>query len=235
MTITETTTVAEIAAAVPSSVRLFQRHGVDFCCGGNRAIGSVCEEHGLSFVEVAAAIEASAAATAPDRDWTGEPLHALIEHIVTTYHDRLREELPRLEHMAVKVSDVHGAKAPRLRQVQDVIGELSADLHDHMRKEERVLFPAICAIDSGTAQGSTWISAPIGVMEQEHDRAGELLAELRRLTEGYVAPEWGCQTLRALYHGLEELEASMHVHVHLENNVLFPRALKLAESAAAAS
>lgn len=229
MTITETTTIGAIAAAVPSSVRVFERYGVDFCCGGKRPLGDVCQEQGLSFADIAGAIEASAAERRDDeRDWTQEPLGALIDHILMTYHAPLREELPRLEAMASKVAGVHGSKVDFLAQLVDIVGELSADLNDHMHKEETVLFPAIRALDEGHGRNGGWISAPIAVMEQEHDRAGELLAELRRLTGQYVAPAWACETFRALYCGLEELEASMHVHVHLENNVLFPRALRAA-------
>ena len=234
MIITESTPVAEIAAALPASVRVFQRLGVDFCCGGKRPLGVVCEEHGLLFADVASAIqEAAAVPAAEPQDWTCAPLHVLIDHIVATYHDALREELPRIETMASRVVRVHGGREPRvLGRIESIVGELSADLNEHMRKEELVLFPTIWAIERGAATGAIPLSMPIRVMEWEHDRAGELLAELRRITGGYVAPEWACQTLRALYHGLEELEASMHVHVHLENNVLFPRALRLVADAA---
>jgi len=225
MVITEHTTVADIASAIPSSVRVFQRHGIDFCCGGRTALAVACRDRGVSFTEIARTIEASAETTPDDeRDWTREPLRALIDHIVETYHEPLREELPRLEAMAAKVARVHGSKAPHLNRVEALLIELSADLQLHMHKEERVLFPAIWAIEGGAGPGMP-ISAPIGVMEHEHDLAGGLLAELREITGGYVVPEWACETFRALYHGLFELEAAMHVHVHLENNVLFPRAL----------
>lgn len=230
MNITETTTIAEIATALPSSVRVFQRHGIDFCCGGRKPIGVVCEEQGLSFEELAGAITAAASEPVPAReDWTRAPLHVLIDHIVATYHDPLREELPRLETMAARVAQVHGAHASYLARIEAIVTELSADLSAHMQKEEQVLFPAIRAIGSGVP--TQRIAHPIQVMEHEHDRAGELLAELRRVTGGYVAPEWACQTYRALYHGLAELESAMHVHVHLENNVLFPRALQHTEHA----
>lgn len=225
MTITENTTVADIATAIPSSVRVFQRHGVDFCCGGKRPLAVVCAEHGLSVADLTSEIEASNATPGLDRDWTDAPLTDLADHIVTTFHDALRAELPRLEGIAGKVAQVHGAKGAHLARVHDVVRELSGDLKQHMEKEELVLFPVIRALEAGDRQ-SFPLEAPITVMEQEHDRAGELLAELRRITGDYVAPEWACGTLRALYQGLAELEASMHVHVHLENNVLFPRALR---------
>lgn len=225
MTITEQTLVSDIAATLPSSVRVFQQHGVDFCCGGKRPLAVICEEQGLAFDEIARAIEASAAVPAPERDWTTEPLSDLIDHIVSTYHDSLRSELPRLQAMASKVLTVHGSKADHLARLDHIVAELAADLTAHMQKEELVLFPAIRAAAAGGGTPSAWIAAPISVMEREHDYAGALLGELRRITGDYTAPEWACQTFRALYNGLDELERSMHLHVHLENNVLFPRAL----------
>lgn len=230
MTISDQTLVSEIATLVPSSIRVFQRFGIDFCCGGHKPLGDVCEDLRLPLDEVRRAIESSSAddGTAV-RDWTGEPLPVLIEHIVTVYHDRLREALPRLAEMAARVARVHGAKAPRLLdRLEAIVGELAADLGQHMRKEEEVLFPAIRALASGTAPVmSVPLDSPILVMMREHDLAGELLAELRTITDGYTPPEWACATSRALYTGLEELEREMHVHVHLENNVLFPAALRL--------
>lgn len=233
MNITDTTTVADIASAIPSSVRVFQRHGIDFCCGGKIPLALACEEHGLPFGDVVNAIETSALGPQSDqRDWNTEPLHVLIDHIISTYHDPLREELPRLESMAAQVLRVHGGKAAHLTRLDGIVAELSADLRSHIRKEELVLFPAIRAIEEGQARAGVRIEAPITVMEHEHDQAGSLLAELRAITEGYVPPVWACETFRALYHGLSELEAAMHLHVHLENNVLFPRALVLAGVAA---
>jgi regulator of cell morphogenesis and NO signaling len=229
MTITESTLIADIAADVPSSVRVFQRYSVDFCCGGKRPLAVACEEQGLSFSDIRREIELVAAApAAAQRDWNTASLHDLTDHIVTAYHEPLREEMPRLAAMAARVARVHGQKAPRLLgRIEAVVGELSADLTEHMRKEELVLFPVIRGIENGGTSPMP-LDRPIHVMELEHDRAGELLAELRALTAGYAPPGWACATARALYQGLAELEASMHVHVHLENNVLFPRAIALA-------
>ena len=225
MVITEHTTVGEIAAAIPSSVRVFQRHNIDFCCGGRTPLGVACRERGVPFAEVALAVEEASAPVSPDdRDWSREPLRLLIDHIVGTYHRPLRDELPRLEAMATKVAGVHGAKAPHLSRVKALVAALSDDLMLHMQKEERMLFPAIRAIEDDP-QLVIPINAPIHVMEQEHDGAGEMLSELRAVTGGYVAPPWACGTFRALYQGLAELESEMHVHIHLEKNVLFPRAL----------
>ena len=234
MSITEQTTITDIAREVPSSVRVFQQHGIDFCCGGKRTLGAVCQEQGLSFAEIAEEIRTSA--VQPDkgeRDWSREPLTALTGHIVKTYHQPLRQELPQLESMAAKLARVHGAKAPHLQQVNALLRELSAELQAHMQKEELVLFPAIETLESA-GRAAIGISAPIAVMEHEHDHAGDLLAELRKVTGGYEVPDWGCDTFHALYRGLADLEAAMHVHVHLENNLLFPRALALAAGPAGA-
>lgn len=231
MTITESTRIADIARDVPSSVRVFQRHGIDFCCGGKRPLGAVCREQGLDFAGLVNAIETSRhVAGAESRDWSRQPLRALVDHILTTYHQPLNEELPRLEAMALKVAHAHGGRASHLARLETIVGELSDDLRMHMRKEEMVLFPAILSLEQGDHPRLVPLSAPIAMMEHEHDRAGELLTELRLLTDRYETPEWGCATMRALYAGLEEFEAAMHDHIHLENNVLFPRALRLEEA-----
>jgi len=235
MTISDQTLVSEIATRMPSSIRVFQRFGIDFCCGGRMPLGAVCRDQQLSFDEVKGALEASAGERAgTGRDWTRASLPDLMDHIVTTYHAQLREDLPRLGEMAGRVARVHGAKAPdRLDRIAAITAAISADLHDHMRKEEEVLFPAIRALAAGQAPAlPVPLDAPVRVMMREHDVAGALLAELRTITGGYAVPDWACATTRALYAGLEELEHDMHVHVHLENNVLFPAALRLPALAA---
>ena len=227
MTISERTTVAEIATAVPASVAVFHAHGIDFCCGGKRAVGDVCRDQGVAFTELTREIDAAASHTSPDhRDWQHAPLHALIDHIIETHHDRLRQDLPRLQAFAEKARRAHSSRTASFERLADILSELSADLLDHMRKEETVLFPAIRLLEAGDARQGTWISAPVNIMQEEHDRAGDLLAQLRLTADGYVPPEWACATVRALYQGLAQLEHEMHVHVHLENNILFPRALR---------
>jgi regulator of cell morphogenesis and NO signaling len=203
-------------------------HGIDFCCGGKTPLGMVCREHGIPFADLVSAIEASALAAPDERDWNTEPLHLLIDHIIATYHDALRKELPSLESMASKVARTHGLSTEHLARLEAIVSELSAELRSHMFKEERVLFPAIRTIEDGLPHGGVRIDAPIAVMEHEHDHAAALLSEIHAITNGYVPPPWACETFRALYNGLSELEAAMHMHVHLENNVLFPRALVLA-------
>lgn len=229
MTFTADTTVAEIATGVPASVKTFLRYGIDFCCGGKVALGAACRDRGVDYEEVARAIHASAVDPAgPERDWRNAEPGELADHIVSRFHDPLREDLPALQQLAARVLASHGDKDPDLaRGISSALGELTAELLQHMAKEEAVLFPAIRRLDRGARAGIP-IDMPIAVMEQEHEHAGALLARLRALTSGYQVPAWGCRTVRALYSGLERLEREMHLHVHLENNILFPRALEAA-------
>ncbi len=234
-TITPDTLVGDIAAAQPASIRVFQKYGIDFCCGGRKPLADVCQEQRVPYEEIASAI-ASAELPPDDRDWTTASLGALVDHIVSRYHDTLRQELPRLQAMAVKVNDVHGAKMPdTFPHLNRVLRELAEELTSHMGKEEMILFPAVRELEAAKQEGRQPLTRfppgalrmPMAVMEQEHEHAGGLLTALNELTQAYRAPEWACNTFRGLYAGLDELERDLHVHIHLENNILFPRAAKL--------
>lgn len=222
MKLSPETLIGQLATERPLSTRVFARHGIDFCCGGGRPIGEVCEEKGLSPHSILAEIDMELASTdKPAERWDNAPLGDLIDHILKDYHEPLWEEMPRLEAMARKVFEVHGAKDPEMLGgiMQEYIA-LAAELDQHMRKEEQILFPMIRA-GQGTMAGP-----PIDVMNHEHDTAGEALRRLRELTNDFQVPEGACNTWRALWHGLEALEKDLHQHIHLENNILFPRALK---------
>lgn len=233
--ITPDTLVGDIAAAQPASIRVFQKYGIDFCCGGKKPLADVCQEHQVPYEEVATAI-AGAELPRDDADWTTASLRSLVQHIVSRYHDTLRQELPRLQAMAAKVNDVHGAKMPEtFPRLNGVLRELAEELTSHMGKEEMILFPAVEELEDAKNEARPpqtrfplgALRMPMAVMEQEHEVAGNLLAALNNLTASYRAPEWACNTFRGLYAGLEELERDLHVHIHLENNILFPRAAKL--------
>ncbi len=220
-TLTADTGVGALATKYPLATRVFDRHGIEFCCGGGRPLGDVCSEKGLEVDAVLAEIQREVAATpAPQVRWDQEPLSALIEHILSHYHEPLKEELPRLEAMARKVHQVHGSKDPeRFQGILDTCLVLAEDLGQHMMKEEQILFPMILN-DQGSMAGG-----PISVMEEEHEIAGEMLRRLRQLTNDYELPEGACNTWRALWVGLAELESALHEHIHLENNILHQRAL----------
>ena len=222
MKIAADTPVGRIASEHPIATRVFARHQIDFCCGGGRPLSEICEARRLDAGAVLKEIEAELSSTDFEAErWDEAPLADLIDHIEKRYHRRLDEELPRLEHMARKVLRVHGEKAPDV--LPDLVAtflQLKDELQQHMMKEENVLFPMI---RRGRGSGA---GAPISVMEHEHDSAGEALRRLRDLTDDYRVPEGACNTWRALWSGLAALEEDMHQHIHLENNVLFPRALR---------
>ncbi len=233
MEITRTSTVSEVAVAAPATIRVFQQREIDFCCGGRRMIGDVCADRGLDVDALVAELRAAVGDRGPERNWTDAPLAGLVAHIQARFHDPLRRELPRLGQMLVKVVTRHHDGHPETRHVQDSFDGLHVDLLHHMQKEDAVLFPAILALEAGgPAPGGNWgwIDQPIDVMEAEHEEAGRALRRMRELTEDYTPPVDACPTFRGLYDGLAELEREMHIHVHLENHVLFPRAAALARS-----
>jgi regulator of cell morphogenesis and NO signaling len=198
-------------------------------------LGEVCAERQLDVEQIRREIATLDPSEAEEQDWSAEPLAAIVEHILARYHRPLQEELPRLAAMAQKVARAHGANFPEMiPPLQQRLSELADDLETHMMKEERVLFPYIAALEAAAIEGRSLprspfgtVANPIAAMEADHDEAGRLLAEMNRLTGGYQLPEGACNTFRALFHGLAELEREMHLHVHLENNVLFPRAAEM--------
>lgn len=219
--------VSEAATTSPATIKVFQRHGIDFCCGGHRPIADACAEQGLDADRVLAELAQSTAEASSEQDWQQAALEDLVAHIQARYHGPLREELPRLSAMVDKVIDRHGEHYPAmLRPLQREFRGLMTELLDHMTKEDQVLFPAIVAIDRGQAAGAGgWIAGPIDVMEHEHVQAGAALVAMRQVTGDYRLPPDACPTFQGLFHGLEQLERDMHVHIHLENNILFPRAV----------
>jgi regulator of cell morphogenesis and NO signaling len=223
--------VADIVAEAPGTIAVFQRHQIEFCCAGHVPLDVVCEHEGL---DVDALIEELEAATRPfseAEDWDEAPLTDLVAHIKATYHEPLYQELPRLRAMIAKVVQRHGDVMPEtLLPLQATFAELERDLTLHMSKEDAILFPAIVRFESMpglTIEGPHPLVGPITVMEHDHDHADDALAAIRSLTGGYEPPEGACPTFRGLYHGLSDLEHRMHLHVHLENDILFPRALRL--------
>ncbi|HEU4753272.1 MAG TPA: iron-sulfur cluster repair di-iron protein [Armatimonadota bacterium] len=234
MNITPETSVARIAAQSPATVRIFQRFDIDFCCGGKRPLGEVCAEKQVTFQELRSALEA--VESAPDELPSADaPLSELIRIVLDRYHASLRQELPRLGEMSAKVLRVHGDKHPEMLPALDAsFRRLREELEGHMPKEERVLFPYIEQLETVAAQGAMLqgspfgtIQAPIGTMEHEHEAAARELALLRELTSGFQPPAGACNTFRGLYHGLSELDRELREHIHLENNVIFPRAVEL--------
>jgi regulator of cell morphogenesis and NO signaling len=230
-------TVGEIATKTPAAIPVLEKYGIDYCCGGGRPLGEACRELGVSASALLEELSRKTSESAPeDRDWSCESLSALIEHIVSTHHAYLKSELPLLAARLDKVLEAHHQNhGPMLAALESKFTVMSGELQMHLRKEEMILFPAIEELEAAAREhrparpapfGS--IANPIRMMITEHQDAGEALAELRRLTQNYTPPEDACATFRALYQGLAHLESDLHRHIHLENNVLFPGALKLA-------
>jgi regulator of cell morphogenesis and NO signaling len=222
------TPLGELVALRPAAARVLEGAGLDYCCHGDRSLEDACAEAGVD----AAAVEAELAELPPEPDssWTTLEPPALADHIVELHHRYLHEELPLLDALAAKVRSVHGERHPELTEVARLVSEIRADMEPHLRKEEVILFPAIHALAAGQRDfpfGS--VANPIRMMTLEHDRAGELLEELRAVTGGYEVPADGCASYRSLYERLHTLELDTHVHVHKENHVLFPAAIRLAE------
>ncbi len=216
---TPTMTLAELATTHPAASRVFHRYNLDFCCGGRRPLGDVASERGLDADRLLAEIAAEDA-TIPDAPaWATRPLGEIIDFIVSYYHARLRTEIPALMQMAAKVEDVHADKADCPRGLSRLLGEVHGAVTEHLAKEEQILFPLI-ANGRGRLAGS-----PINVMEREHDEHGHNLGVIRALTANLTPPPEACATWRALYVRLDAFEAELMEHIHLENNVLFPRAL----------
>jgi len=211
------------------------RAGIDYCCGGRKPLAEACVASGVEVDAVIAALEAAATTLAPVADdWQQRPMEELVAHIVATHHAYVKRELPRLAMLAQKVVNRHGAKRAELPAIQTALSTLDAELTQHLAKEEGVLFPYIVRMERACTEGSALpdacfdtVASPIAMMTQEHDAAGVLLAEMRRLSQNFTTPEDACPTYHAFYDGLREFEKDLHQHIHLENNILFPRAIEM--------
>ena len=212
-------TLAEIAVKHPSASRVFHRHGLDFCCHGNRGLDEACAERGLSFIDVLIEIGEEEREREQPTRWEHRTIPELIDHIVSYYHRRLRDELPQLIAMAARVERVHAEKASCPRGLCDHLQVMQTAVLDHLAKEETILFPMLLA-GRGPVAGR-----PIQVMEMEHQDHAENLRHVRTITSNLVVPPEACATWKALYLRLDAFEAEFMDHIHLENNILFRRAL----------
>jgi regulator of cell morphogenesis and NO signaling len=235
MTLNATKTVREVALEVPNATRIFGKLKIDFCCGGGRQLGEACAAAGVRVEEVERLLEAERARLDnPALDYREMSLTALIRHILDTHHVYVREEIGRITGLLVKVTSKHGGNHPELWSVADAFNRLAADLAPHMFKEEQILFPYLLQLEAAAGRGAAPPFAPFGTVENpvrmmlsEHDAAGDLLRAIRTAAADFRAPEDACMSFRALYEALEAFEADLHQHVHLENNILFPRAVEL--------
>ena len=219
-------TVSQWVVQLPARSRIFEKYGIDYCCGGQATLRQACTKHQLN----PEAVVAELLVTTPDaaqRDWSTASLTELADHIESTHHAYLKDALPRLARLVHRTYTVHGLHYRWLPELKATFDRFAADMDAHMFKEEHVLFPLIRKIDAG-ARGAA-VSQPVSIMEQEHERAGADLEHMRKLSNNYTAPEGACNTFRAVLDGLSELEADTHIHVFKENSILFPKAVAAAE------
>lgn len=221
--------VGDVVAEDYARAAVFTRLGIDFCCGGRRTVAEAGARAGISDEEMVDALaaadrDASEGGSDDPRSWR---LDRLTAHIEDRHHQYVRRTLPVLGQWLEKLVRVHGGAHPELLEIRDMVGELSAEMEEHMAAEETRLFPAVVRLESAAAEGAGGI--PAGVLdelEEDHERAGGLMSSIRRTSNDFHPPAEACSTWRATFALLQEFESDLHRHVHLENNILFPRALE---------
>jgi regulator of cell morphogenesis and NO signaling len=226
-------TVGEIVSHSPELARVFERLGIDYCCRKDRTVEEVCSQKGLDpqllFLRLQK-YEPAASLPALPVDSAAMSLTELVNHIEQTHHVYLRDELPRLSEMINEMAAVHAEQEPRLPLIQKTLRAMAGELWAHMMKEEMCLFPMIRQLEACERPPKFHIGSiadPVRRMELEHDMAERALEQLREYTNGFVPPAWACGMYRAMLEALRLLEKDMRVHIHKEDDVLFPRALEL--------
>jgi regulator of cell morphogenesis and NO signaling len=227
-------TVREVAVAFPQATRVFEKAKIDYCCGGDQLLGEACAKAGVDLQLLEQMLEASAATSISGLDFQQLTATQLIKHILDSHHVYTKDEMDRLEGLVEKVCSAHGANHSELLSMRYLLQELFAELKAHMFKEEQILFPFVIQLEESRSHNRPapfapfgTINNPIRMMRFEHDNAGDLLRELRKLSRGYRVPEDACISYKTFYEALEAFERDLHQHIHLENNILFPKAIGL--------
>lgn len=225
-TLTSTDRVGEIVANHPQAARIFERHGIDYCCSGGRTLEQACQRKGLDPSTVTAeVVDLVTGHPETGLRWADRSMTDVADHIERFHHTYLKTELPRLSALIEKVNTAHGDRHPELFEVARVFEAFRAEMTDHMRKEEEVLFPAARKLDAARSiDGFEWlVRGPLTCLVHEHEEAGQALTRMRQLTGGYTPPTNACATYRVMLDSLARLEADTHQHVHKENNILFEK------------
>ena len=229
-------TVRDLAVENPAATRVFEKFGIDYCCGGGKSLREACQAANVAPDKLVDLLRAAEQGKGPNgnKDWKAESLSDLIDHIVETHHAFTREEIARLEPLLAKVCSVHGQRHPELLRIQQVFAGLSQELTMHMMKEEQVLFPYIYRMEEAVLERRPimppmfgTVQNPVQMMTHEHAAAGQALHDMRELSAGYTPPQDACVSFQTLYRALDEFERDLHQHIHLENNLLFPRAVSM--------
>jgi regulator of cell morphogenesis and NO signaling len=224
--------IGQVVAEDYRTAQVFREFKMDFCCGGTKSIENACIERNVDLHEVITALEGLGKDGTRDDNYNNWSLDFLVDYIINNHHQFTRNKLPEISFYAQKVATVHGSRHPELIEIHKEFEKLSEEMMSHMDKEEAVLFPFIKKLVSGDINQTDKFKVgsaanPIAMMEHEHDEAGESLAKIRELSDDFTLPEDACATYRVLFESLEGFEKEMHKHVHLENNILFPKALQL--------
>ena len=227
-------TIGQIAAKDIRKAAIFKKHGIDFCCGGKKSLQQVCDEKGLELAEVEKELDNIKESQSSSENFDRWSIEFLADYIYNKHHQYYYDEAPVIADLLIKVVDRHGSHFPELNKAQVLFLNLAQELNSHFHKEENIVFPFIKALVQAKKTGRTEelknqfsLSQPIQMMESEHEEAGEILAELSELTNGYTAPSGACNSFQFLYKKLKDLEDDLHQHIHLENNILFPKTLQL--------
>lgn len=239
MSFSSETKVKDIALSNPAARQVLETAGVDYCCGGGKSLQEACMRADVSAEEILKRLRENNKDISPDEAaWTSAPLSDLTRHIREKHHQYVRDAICRVQPLLDKVKARHGANHSEIADIQRLFAEVGREMIMHMQKEEQVLFPYIDALQR-SADGNGTVEAPffqtvrnpIQAMMREHDAAGEIVRQIRQASSEYTTPADACTSYKALYQDLREFEADLHHHVHLENNILFPRAAEM-ESAA---
>ncbi|HEX6913952.1 MAG TPA: iron-sulfur cluster repair di-iron protein [Chitinophagaceae bacterium] len=227
-------TVGEIAAKDIRKAEVFKKYGIDFCCGGKKSLRQACEEKGLDVAVVEAELEAPAQKVSSANNYNAWEPDFLADYIYNQHHVYYYNEIPVLKGLITKVLQHHGSNHPELKTVYNLLGELVHELDTHFMREEKVVFPFIKAVVQAKRSGNPGLlndqpslTEPVQLMEADHEAAGEILEEMKKVSGNYTPPEDACNSYQFLYKKLKDLDEDLHQHIHLENNILFPKALKL--------
>ncbi|MFI5221089.1 MAG: iron-sulfur cluster repair di-iron protein [Bacteroidia bacterium] len=227
-------TIGQIVAEDFRTSDVFRSHGIDFCCGGKKSLQKACEEHQVDMNVLENELKIIAEVSVRSHDYDSWELDFLTDYIINTHHKYVEKETMLIYEYAKKVASVHGDRHPEMVEVSELFFDLAQELIAHMRKEEMILFPYIKQLSKSKQENAAFIPPPFGsaenpvnMMMHEHEVAGELLKKINELTRQYTPPADACNTFRVLLGKLNEYENDLHTHIHLENNILFPKTLEL--------
>ena len=234
MNILETRTVAELVTENIKTAHVFKKYGIDFCCGGGITVKKACEKANVSLTDLENDLHHVETAVTGGHNYNSWPIDFLTDHIINIHHAYVAESIPLLLQYGEKVERVHAHHYNELHEIQELLKEVAGELSAHMKKEELILFPFVKKLVKAKNEGSELpethfgtVDSPIRMMEAEHEEAGEHLRRIAKLSNNYTPPAGACNTYRAFYAKLDEFEQDLHQHIHLENNILFPKTLQM--------